>query len=96
MNGLMKMYFILVSTVILRQNPDYLYLEQQILNLENKIYRYSKVSFVKWHIYTATQREYEAEQLLSLYPNNILMNYLRIKAKLNGNDELIQQLNFNF
>ena len=50
-------------------------------------------SFVKWHIYIATQREYEADQLLSLYPNNILMNYLRIKAKLNGNDELIQQLN---
>ncbi len=53
-------------------------------------------SFVKWHIYIATQREYEAEQLLSLYLNNILMNYLRIKAKLNGNDELIQQLNLIF
>jgi len=33
---------------------------------------------------------------LLLYPNEILMNYLRIKSTLNGNDELIQQLNSIF
>ena len=35
----------------------------------------------------------EANQLLDLYPDNILMNYLRVKAALNGNESLIQQLN---
>lgn len=89
-------FYLWFQQQILRQNPDYLYLEQQILNLENKYIDIPMFSFVKWHIYIATQREYEADQLLSLYPNNILMNYLRIKAKLNGNDELIQQLNLIF
>ncbi len=78
---------------LLRQNPDYDHLEQQILSLEAKYMNIPVFSFAKWHIYTATQREYEADQLLTLYPNDILMNYLRIKATFNGNEELIQQLN---
>ena len=81
---------------LLRQNPDYEYLEQQIINLESKYMNIPVFCFAKWHIYIATQREYEADQLLSLYPNDILMNYLRIKSTLNGNDELIQQLNSIF
>lgn len=89
-------FYLWFQQQLLRQNPDYIYLEQQILNLENKYIDIPMFSFVKWHIYTATQRESEAEQLLALYPNNILMNYLRIKATLNGNDELIQQLNLIF
>ena len=48
---------------------------------------------MRWHIYTATERMEEANQLLDLYPDNILMNYLRVKAALNGNESLIQQLN---
>ncbi|WP_336952388.1 heme biosynthesis protein HemY [Acinetobacter sp. AS167] len=81
---------------LLRQNPDYEYLEQQIINLESKYMNIPVFCFAKWHIYIATHREYEADQLLLLYPNEILMNYLRIKSTLNGNDELIQQLNSIF
>ena len=89
-------FYLWFQQQLLRQNPDYIYLEQQILNLENKYIDIPMFSFVKWHIYTATQREYEADQLLSLYPNNVLMNYLRIKTTFNGNDDLIQQLNLIF
>lgn len=89
-------FYLWFQQQLLKQNPDYAYLEQQILNLENKYIDIPVFSFAKWHIYTATQREHEAEQLLVLYPNNILMNYLRIKATLNGNDDLIQQLNLIF
>lgn len=89
-------FYLWFQQQLLRQNPDYEYLEQQILNLENKYLDIPVFSFAKWHIYSATQREYDAEQLLALYPNDVLMNYLRVKATLNGNDELIQQLRFYF
>ncbi|WP_151824047.1 heme biosynthesis protein HemY [Acinetobacter bereziniae] len=89
-------FYLWFQQQLLRQNPDYEYLEQQIIHLESKYINIPVFSFAKWHIYTATQRETEADQLLALYPNDILMNYLRIKATLNGNDELIQQLNSIF
>lgn len=54
------------------------------------------LAFSHWHIYMATNREDAATQLLSLYPDNILMNYLRIKSTLNGDEVLIQQLNTVF
>jgi hypothetical protein len=53
-------------------------------------------SFAKWHIYEATARYAEAEQLLELYPDNVMMNYLRIKSTLKGQDDLIKQLNLIF
>ena len=48
------------------------------------------------YIYIATEREQEASHLLELYPDNIMMNYLRIKSTLNGDELLIQQLNSVF
>ncbi len=38
----------------------------------------------------------QADALLSLYPDNVLMNYLRIKSTLNGDEDLIKQLNLIF
>lgn len=89
-------FYLWFQQQLLRQNPDYGDLEQQIIKLETKYINIPVFSFAKWHIYTATQRESEADQLLALYPNDILMNYLRIKATLNGNEDLIQQLNSIF
>ena len=54
------------------------------------------LSFALWHIYTATERQDEATKILELYPDNIMMNYLRIKSTLNGDELLIQQLNSVF
>ncbi|MDB9695883.1 heme biosynthesis protein HemY, partial [Acinetobacter nosocomialis] len=48
-----------------------------------------------WAIFK-TERQAEAEILLSLYPDNILMSYLRIKSTLKEDDELIKQLNLIF
>ena len=91
-----EVFYLWFQQQLLKQNPDYEYLEKQIIVLESKYMNIPVFSFAKWHIYVATQREYEADQLLSLYPNDILMNYLRIKATFNGNAELIQQLNSIF
>ncbi|OTG67217.1 hypothetical protein [Acinetobacter silvestris] len=81
---------------LLKQVPDYDALEQKINQFESKYPGMPVFSFAKWHIYIATGRMDEAKALLSLYPKNILMNYLRIKATFNGNEELIQQLNLVF
>jgi len=54
------------------------------------------LTFAKWHVYMATERKSEAEQLLALYPDNILMSYLRIKSTLDDNPDLIRQLNLIF
>ncbi len=50
----------------------------------------------KKHKTYTTEFKAEAEILLSLYPDNILMSYLRIKSTLKEDDELIKQLNLIF
>src|SRR5690606_3257410 len=81
---------------LLKQNPDYSGVEQRINYWENKYPSLPVFSFAKWHIYEATTRYAEAEQLLELYPDNVMMNYLRIKSTLKGQDDLIKQLNLIF
>lgn len=78
---------------MLRQCPDYVYVEQKINQWEERYPSMPIFSFVKWHLYMATHRENEAQLLLDLYPDNVLMNYLRVKSKLTGQDDLIQLLN---
>ena len=89
-------FYLLFQHYLLRQNPDYEYIEQQIEYLETKYSGIPVFAFAKWHIYNATGKTQQAEQLLSLYPDDPLMNYLRIKSTLNGNDDLILQLNSIF
>lgn len=81
---------------LLKPEPDYFLIEQYIQSLEVKYPSMPVLSFAKWHIYTATQRQDEAEKLLILYPNNVLMNYLRIKSTLKDQEDLIKQLNLVF
>ncbi len=89
-------FYLWFQQQLLKQQPDYEYVEQRILFLENKYPSIPILSFAKWHIYQATDRALEAEQLLELYPDNILMIYLRIKTVFKGNEDLIQQLNLVF
>lgn len=89
-------FYLWFQQQLLKQQPDYEYVEQRILFLENKYPSIPILTFAKWHIYQATDRALEAEQLLELYPDNILMIYLRIKTVFKGNEDLIQQLNLVF
>ena len=89
-------FYLWFQQQLLKQNPDYAYVEAQIILFDQQYPSIPILAFAHWHIYTATNREHEATQLLSLYPDNILMNYLRIKSTLNGNEVLIQQLNTVF
>ncbi len=86
-------FYLWFQQQLLKQNPDYLAVEQRIDYWENKYPALPVFSFAKWHLYTATDCIAEANKMLELYPDNIMMNYLRIKSTLKGQDDLIQQLN---
>lgn len=89
-------FYLWFQQQLLKQNPIYSDIETHINELEAKYFDLPIFAFARWHIFQATQREAEAEQLLSSFPDNILMNYLRIKSTLDGDDLLIQQLNSVF
>lgn len=89
-------FYLWFQQQLLKQNPDYTVVEQQINTLENKYPSMPIFAFALWHVYMATQREQAAKQLLLLYPDNILMNYLRVKSTFHGDEVLIQQLNSVF
>ena len=89
-------FYLWFQQQLLKQNPDYAGVEQRINYWENKYPSLPVFSFAKWHIYEATARYAEAGQLLELYPDNVMMNYLRIKSTLKGQDDLIKQLNLIF
>jgi hypothetical protein len=91
-----EVFYLWFQQQLLKQIPDYAYVEQRIIQLEQRYTSVPMLTFAKWHIYVATQRQQEAEQLLSLYPDNILMSYLRIKTVLGDNPDLIRQLNLIF
>lgn len=91
-----EVFYLWFQQQLLKQVPDYDSIEQQIKHLETKYPSLPVFSFALWHIYIDTGRELQAEQLLLLYPDNILMSYLRIKSTLNGDVSLIQQLNAVF
>jgi hypothetical protein len=89
-------FYLWFQQQLLKQNPDYLMVEQRIDYWENKYPSLPVFTFAKWHVYSATARTTEADQLLELYPDNVMMNYLRIKSTLKGQDDLIKQLNLIF
>lgn len=91
-----EVFYLWFQQQLLKQIPDYADVEQRILLFEQRYAGVPMLSFAKWHIYVATDRQQEAEQLLSLYPDNILMSYLRIKSVLGDNLDLIKQLNLIF
>ena len=91
-----EVFYLWFQQQLLKQIPDHTYVEQRIMQLEQRYTSVPMLTFAKWHIYVATQRQQEAEQLLTLYPDNILMSYLRIKSTLGDNPDLIRQLNLIF
>lgn len=89
-------FYLWFQQQLLKQNPDYIQVEQKIMCWEEKYPSLPVLSFAKWHVLNATGRTEEAEQLLVLYPDHVLMNYLRIKSGFKDNDQLIKQLNSIF
>lgn len=89
-------FYLWFQQQVLKHDPDYIHIEQRIRAWEDKYPSMPIFSFVKWYLYIATQREEEANLLLDLYPDNVLMSYLRVKSQLKNHDDLIHQLNVIF
>ncbi|KGT46549.1 MULTISPECIES: hypothetical protein [Acinetobacter] len=86
-------FYLWFQQQLLRQNPDYKLINRQISLWEEKYTAVPVLTFAKWHVLQAAGHEDEAQQLLELYPDDVRMSYLRIKAALQGQDELQRQLN---
>lgn len=91
-----EVFYLWFEQQLLCQNPDYQRAEQQISLWESRYPALPVLSFAKWHVYMATGRIQDAEALLQLYPDDVLMSYLRIKSLLQGQEDLVQQLNLIF
>ncbi|RKG29484.1 heme biosynthesis protein HemY [Acinetobacter tianfuensis] len=89
-------FYLWFEQQVLRQSPDYAHAEDQINRWESKYPALPVLAFAKWHVFDATGRQNEAEALLLQYPDDVLMSYLRIKSILNGQEDLVQQLNLIF
>lgn len=89
-------FYLWFQQQLLRQNPDYNAIAQQISYWEAKYPALPILSFAKWHVLQATGHTDQAQQLLDLYPDDIRMSYLRIKAALQDREDLLQQLNAVF
>lgn len=89
-------FYLWFQQQILQEHVDYFKLEKTIQHLENKYPPMPIFTFSRWHIYQLTHRESEATKLLNLYPDHILMNYLRLKDYVKDREDLTQQLNMVF
>lgn len=89
-------FYLWFQQQLLRQNPDYDAIAQQISHWETKYPALPVLSFAKWHVLQAKGYTDQAQQLLDLYPDDIRMSYLRIKAALQDREDLLQQLNAVF
>ena len=91
-----EVFYLWFQQQLLKQQPDYADIENHINAWEEKYPALPVFSFTKWHVFEATGRLSEAQALLDLYPDDVLMSYLRIKSTLLGRDDLIKQLNLIF
>lgn len=89
-------FYLWFQQQLLKPAPDYLKIEDYLNQWEQQYPALPVLSFAKWHIFEATGRHDDAAQLLDLYPEHILMNYLRIKSALKDQPHLQQQLNLVF
>lgn len=86
-------FYLWFQQQILVQAPDFEYIAEHIQYWENKYPSLPVLNFAKWHVYQASGRIEEAQHLLALYPNDVLMSYLRIKSVLMQHEDLLPQLN---
>ncbi|MEB3766809.1 heme biosynthesis protein HemY [Acinetobacter sp. MD2] len=91
-----EVFYLWFESQWLKQQPDYADIESHLDIWEQKYTQLPIFAFSRWHIYQATGRLLEAEQLLQLFPDHLLMSYLRIKVQLQGQPQLSEQLNLLF
>lgn len=91
-----EVFYLWLQQQLRQPQPDYAEIEQHIMLWEQQYLSVPVLNFAKYYVYQATYREAEAEQLLHLYPEHVLMSYLRVQQALKQQPNLLQQLNIIF
>lgn len=91
-----EVFYIWFQQQLLQKQPRYEEIELYIQQLDQKYTSLPILSFAQWYIYTETQRFNEAEALLTRFPKNIFMSYLRIKSSLKDQQDLLDELRLVF
>ena len=91
-----EVFYIWFQQQLLQKQPRYEEIELYIQQLDQKYPSLPILSFAQWYIYTETQRFNEADALLTHFPNNIFMSYLRIKSSLKDQPDLLEELKLVF
>lgn len=86
-------FFMWFKQKIKSRSINYFKMEQQVHVWEQRYAGMPIFSFVRWHIYQATERSIDADALLKDFPDDVLMSYLRIKSNIQYKPELVDQLN---
>lgn len=85
-------FFMWFEQRMLGDDVNYNDIEKQVMIWEKKYSDMPIFYFVKWHIFQKNGKYKEAEELLSKYPDHVLLSYLRIKVHIQDNPILVQQL----
>lgn len=91
-----EVFYIWFQQQLLQEQPRYEEIELYIQQLDQKYTSLPILSFAQWYIYTETQRFNEADALLTRFPQNIFMSYLRIKSSLKDQQDLLDELRLVF
>lgn len=91
-----EVFYLWFQQQLLVIEPDFEKIQQYVQYWEDKYPSLPILTFAQWHIYQAMGQFEQANALLSLYPNDVLMSYLRIKSVLVEHEELLPQLNHIF
>ncbi|WP_298142269.1 heme biosynthesis protein HemY [uncultured Acinetobacter sp.] len=89
-------FYLWFEQQMLQSSPDYNDTEQHIMAWEEQYASVPVLSFAKYYVYRLTDRHHEADNLMSLYPEHVLMSYLRVQHALKQQPELLRQLNIIF
>lgn len=89
-------FYLWFEQQMLQTQPDYQDVEQHIASWEEQYPSVPVLTFAKYYVYKITNRKTEAEQLLHMYPEHVLMSYLRVQHALKEQPELLTHLNIIF
>jgi hypothetical protein len=91
-----EVFYLWFQQQLLQEQPNFTDIEEHIIEWEKKYPSIPVLSFAKYYVYKETGREDLADELLVMYPEHVLMSYLRVQSALKEQPELSRQLNIIF
>ncbi|KAA8732349.1 heme biosynthesis protein HemY [Acinetobacter qingfengensis] len=87
-----QVLYIWLDKALNHSQEDILVLEQQVQNWQQQYPAQASLTFAQWHIYQRQAKHEQAKHLLSQYPDDAYMAYLRIQDALQHTTSLQQDI----